>query len=176
MRQILLKTPGEFIEKQAPRPTPALGEALVRIRKVGICGSDLHAFAGRHPAYTYPRVLGHELAGEVVEVGPNGVGIKKGDRCAIDPYVSCGVCTACKRGRTNCCERLRVLGIHVDGGMQGLLPVRLDLLHKSATLSLDQLAMIEALGIGAHAVSRSELKSGEQVLVIGAGPIGLGVI
>ncbi len=104
------------------------------------------------------------------------MGIRAGDRCAIDPYVSCGVCTACERGRTNCCERLRVLGIHVDGGMQALLPVRFDLLHKSATLSLDQLAMIETLGIGAHAVERSELKAGEQALVIGAGPIGLGVI
>src|SRR5713226_9548240 len=170
MRQIVLRGPGEFMAREASVPGLSPGEAIVRIRKVGVCGSDFHAFAGRHPAYTYPRVLGHELAGEVVEVGPNGVGIKKGDRCAIDPYVSCGVCTACKRVRTNCCERLRVLGIHVDGGMQGLLPVRLDLLHKSATLSLDQLALIETLGIGAHAVSRSELKSGEQALVIGAGP------
>jgi 2-desacetyl-2-hydroxyethyl bacteriochlorophyllide A dehydrogenase len=141
-----------------------------------VCGSDFHAFAGRHPAYTYPRVLGHELAGEVVEVEANKKGIQVGDRCAIDPYVSCGVCFACKAGRTNCCERLTVLGIHVDGGMQALLPVRTDLLHKSATLPLDQLAMIETLGIGAHAVVRSELKPGEQALVIGAGPIGLGVV
>ena len=123
-----------------------------------MCGSDFHALAGRHPAYTYPRVLGHELAGEVVEVGRNNEGIRAGDRCAIDPYVNCGVCAPCKMGRTNCCERLTVLGIHVDGGMQALLPVRLDLLHKSATVPLDQLAMIETLGIGAHAVARSELK------------------
>jgi 2-desacetyl-2-hydroxyethyl bacteriochlorophyllide A dehydrogenase len=176
VRQIVLNAPGELVERQLPPPKPSRGEALLRIRRVGVCGSDFHAFAGRHPAYTYPRVLGHELAGEVVEVGPNQEGVKAGDRCAIDPYVNCGVCLPCKRGRTNCCERLSVLGIHIDGGMQALLPVRVDLLHKSAILSLDQLVLIETLGIGAHAVSRSELKSGERALVIGAGPIGLGVI
>jgi 2-desacetyl-2-hydroxyethyl bacteriochlorophyllide A dehydrogenase len=176
MRQIVLRAPGELVECQLPPPQASSGEALLRIRRVGVCGSDFHAFAGRHPAYTYPRVLGHELAGEVVEVGPNKQGVKAGDRCAIDPYINCSVCAPCKRGRTNCCERLSVLGIHVDGGMQALLPVRLDLLHKSTILSLDQLVLIETLGIGAHAVSRSELKSGERALVIGAGPIGLGVI
>jgi 2-desacetyl-2-hydroxyethyl bacteriochlorophyllide A dehydrogenase len=176
MRQILLKAPGEFIEKHVPRPIPALGEALVRVRKVGICGSDLHAFAGRHPAYTYPRILGHELAGEVVEVSRNSSGIEVGDECAIEPYLSCGRCRACQMGRTNCCEHLRLFGIHVDGGMQAFLSVPVSLLHKSKTLSLDQLALIETLGIGAHAVGRSGLAAGEEVLVIGAGSIGLAVI
>lgn len=176
MRQILLKSPRELVERQLPPPEASSGEALVRIRRVGVCGSDFHALAGRQPAYTYPRVLGHELAGEVVEVGTNEKGIRAGDRCAIDPYVNCGVCAPCRLGRTNCCMRLSVLGIHIDGGMQALLPVRLDLLHKSTSLSLDQLVLVETLGIGAHAVSRSELKSGERALVIGAGPIGLGVI
>ena len=176
MRQILLKAPGELVERQVAAPKPAGEDALVRIRRVGVCGSDFHALAGRHPAYTYPRVLGHELAGEVVEVGPNHADIKVGDRCAIDPYVNCGVCTPCRLGRTNCCERLNVLGIHVDGGMQALLPVRTDLLHKSGTLSFDQMALVETLGIGAHAVARSQLKSGEQALVTGAGPIGLSTI
>jgi 2-desacetyl-2-hydroxyethyl bacteriochlorophyllide A dehydrogenase len=176
MRQILLKAPGEFIERRASRPTASPGEALVRIRKVGICGSDFHAFAGRHPAYTYPRVLGHEIAGEVLEIPANDRGIEIGDDCAIEPYVSCGTCRACKLGRTNCCEQLRVIGIHVDGGMQGLLSVPLSLLHKSETLSLDQLALVETLGIGAHAVSRSGLVDGEEALVVGAGPIGLAVM
>lgn len=176
MRQVVLQGPGDLVERQLPAPEPATGEALIRIRRVGVCGSDFHALAGRHPAYTYPRVLGHELAGVVVEVGSNERGIKAGDLCAVDPYVNCGVCIACTRGRTNCCERLSVLGIHADGGMQALLPVRLDLLHKSTKLSVDQLALIETLGIGAHAVARGEVKPGEQALVIGAGPIGLGVI
>jgi 2-desacetyl-2-hydroxyethyl bacteriochlorophyllide A dehydrogenase len=175
MQQIVLQNPGEFVKREASVPILTPGEAVVRIRKVGVCGSDFHAYAGRHPAYTYPRVLGHELAGEVVEVGANDFGISPGDRCAIEPYISCGQCRACKAGRTNCCERLRVIGIHVDGGMQEFLSVPLWLLHKSETLSLEQLALVETLGIGAHAVSRSNIGRGQTALVVGAGPIGLAV-
>lgn len=173
MRQILLAAPGELVERQVQRPSVLPGEALVCMRRVGVCGSDFHALAGRHPLYTYPRVLGHELAGEIVDIPKNDRGIKPGDKCAIDPYIYCGSCRACARGRTNCCEQLRLYGVHVDGGMQGFLAVRVDLLHKSTALSLDQLALIETLGIGAHAVSRSGLQKGETALVIGAGPIGL---
>lgn len=175
MRQIVLQGPGEFMEREASVPVLSPGEAIVRIRKVGVCGSDFHAFAGRHPIYTYPRVLGHELAGEVIEVGANDFAIRVGDRCAIEPYISCGKCKPCKARRTNCCEQLRVIGIHVDGGMQGFLSVPLSLLHKSEKLSLDELALIETLGIGAHAVNRSNISAGQSALVIGAGPIGLAV-
>jgi 2-desacetyl-2-hydroxyethyl bacteriochlorophyllide A dehydrogenase len=173
MRQILLQAPGEFLDRQVPSPGAAKGEALIRIRAVGVCGSDFHAFAGRHPAYTYPRVLGHELSGIVADIPKNDKGIEVGDRCAIEPYISCGRCHACKASRTNCCERLRVIGIHTDGGMQPFLSVPPALLHKSATLSLDQLALVETLGIGAHAVARSQLRNGEEALIIGVGPIGL---
>jgi 2-desacetyl-2-hydroxyethyl bacteriochlorophyllide A dehydrogenase len=173
MRQIVLQAPGEFIDRQVPSPGAAKGEALIRIRAVGVCGSDFHAFAGRHPAYTYPRVLGHELSGIVADIPKNDKGIEVGDRCAIEPYISCGRCHACKARRTNCCERLRVIGIHTDGGMQPFLSVPMALLHKSATLSLDQLALVETLGIGAHAVARSQLRNGEEALIIGVGPIGL---
>lgn len=175
MRKVLLNAPGEFLEIEAPRPVPASGEALVRMHRVGVCGSDFHALAGRHPVYTYPRVLGHELAGEIVEIPQNGHGLQVGDRCAIEPYISCGQCRTCREGRTNCCERLRLIGVHVDGGMQGYLAVPTDLLHKSEKLSLDQLALVETLGIGAHAVKRSGLTAGEEALVVGAGPIGLAV-
>jgi 2-desacetyl-2-hydroxyethyl bacteriochlorophyllide A dehydrogenase len=175
MRKILLNAPGEFIDVKAPRPVPPSGEALVRIRRVGVCGSDFHALAGRHPIYTYPRILGHELAGEIVEVPENARGLKVGDQCAIEPYISCGQCRTCKAGRTNCCERLRLMGVHVDGGMQGFLAAPVNLLHKSEKLSLDQLALVETLGIGAHAVKRSQLRAGENALVVGAGPIGLAV-
>jgi 2-desacetyl-2-hydroxyethyl bacteriochlorophyllide A dehydrogenase len=176
MRQILLKAPGELVERQVQPPVASPGEVLVRMRRVGVCGSDFHALAGRHPVYTYPRVLGHELAGEIVEIPNGGADLAVGDKCAIDPYIYCGSCAACMRGRTNCCEQLRLYGVHVDGGMQGYLPVRLDLIHTSKTLTLDQLSLVETLGIGAHAVSRSGLEKGERTLVIGAGPIGLGVI
>ena len=175
MRRILLNAPGEFIDLKVPRPVPGSGQALVRIHRVGVCGSDFHALAGRHPIYTYPRVLGHELSGEILEVPENARGLRPGDRCAIEPYISCGQCRTCKMGRTNCCEQLRLIGVHVDGGMQGFLSVPIDLLHKSERLSLDQLALVETLGIGAHAVKRSQLSAGEEALVIGAGPIGLAV-
>jgi len=175
MRRILLNAPGEFIDVAVPRPIPERGQALVRVRRVGVCGSDFHALAGRHPIYTYPRVLGHELAGEIVEVPENARGLRPGDRCAIEPYMSCGRCRTCKMGRTNCCEQLRLIGVHVDGGMQGFLAVPIELLHKSNRLSLDQLALVETLGIGAHAVVRSQLRPGESALVVGAGPIGLAV-
>lgn len=174
MRRILLNAPGEFVDVTVPRPVPSSGQALVRIHRVGVCGSDFHALAGRHPIYTYPRVLGHELAGEIVEVPENTQGLHAGDRCAIEPYISCGHCRTCKVGRTNCCEQLRLFGIHVDGGMQGFLGVPIGLLHKSDVLSLDQLALIETLGVGAHAVKRSRLRPGEEMLVVGGGPIGLG--
>ena len=175
MRRILLKAPGEFLDLDVPRPVPANGQALVRIHKVGVCGSDFHALAGRHPIYIYPRVLGHELAGEIVEVPENPRGLRPGDRCAIEPYLSCGFCRTCRAGRPNCCEQLRLIGVHVDGGMQGFLAVPTELLHKSDRVCLDQLALVETLGIGAHAVNRSQLRAGESVLVVGAGPIGLAV-
>ncbi len=174
MRRILLNAPGEFVEAMVPRPVPSSGQALVRVHRVGVCGSDFHALAGRHPIYTYPRVLGHELAGEIVEVPENTRGLRPGDQCAIEPYISCGQCRTCKVGRTNCCEQLRLLGVHIDGGMQGFLGVPIELLHKSELLSLDQLALVETLGVGAHAVKRSQLRPGEEVLVVGGGPIGLG--
>jgi 2-desacetyl-2-hydroxyethyl bacteriochlorophyllide A dehydrogenase len=175
MRQIILKEPGDFREQQADAPKAAPGEALVRVHRIGICGTDLHAFAGNQPFFTYPRVLGHELGVEVLEASANGRGIAPGDRCAIEPYVSCGKCRACRLKRPNCCESLKVFGVHVDGGMQSYFRVPVELLHKSEKLSLDQLALVETLGIGYHAVERSGIEAGEDVLVVGAGPIGLAV-
>jgi len=175
MRQIFLETPGKFSERSAPKPAAKPGEALVRIEKVGICGSDFHAFHGKHFAYTYPRIIGHEVSCTVVEVPANTRGIRVGDHCALEPYVSCGKCSACRMGSPNCCEVIRIYGIHMDGGMQGFLSVPVQYLHRSDTLSLDALALVETLGIGAHAVMRSGLKAGEQALVVGAGPIGLAV-
>ena len=176
MRTILLQGPGRFVESEAPVPAAAPGEALVRIRRVGICGSDFHAFRGNHPAYSYPRIIGHELGCEVVTVPENGGGLRPGDKCALEPYISCGTCRACRKNRPNCCETLRLFGIHVDGGMQPYLSCPVGLLHRSARLSLDQLALVETLGIGANAVKRSGLAAGETAIVVGAGPIGLAVV
>jgi 2-desacetyl-2-hydroxyethyl bacteriochlorophyllide A dehydrogenase len=175
MLSIVLDEPGHFRLAQAPEPpAPGPGEVLVRVGKVGICGTDLHAFRGRQPFFSYPRILGHELGVEVVALGPEteGMGLSVGDRCAVEPYLNCGKCIACRRGRTNCCERLQVLGVHRDGGMVEWLVVPAHKLHRSL-LPLEHLALVEMLCIGAHAVSRAQLLRDEQVLVVGAGPIGL---
>lgn len=174
MKTIVLEEPGRFVLTESPGPRPpAAGEALVRVHRVGVCGSDLHAFKGNQPFFTYPRVVGHELGVEILAVGPNEKGLAVGDRCAVEPYLNCGHCIACRRGKTNCCIALQVLGVHIDGGMRERIPVPAAKLHKSQTLSLDHLALIEMLTIGAHAVRRAQVEPGENVLVIGAGPIGL---
>lgn len=175
MKQIVLERPGRFVSMDAPTPRASAGEALARVRNVGVCGTDYHAFEGQQPYFTYPRILGHELAVEVAEVPANDRGLKPGDRCAVEPYLSCRECHACRLGKFNCCERIQVLGVHTDGGMRPLFALPVDRLHRSERLSFEQLALVEPLGIGAHAVVRSGLQEGEEVLVVGAGPIGLAV-
>lgn len=176
MLQVRLQEPGRFELRTVPDLRPAPGEALVRIRRIGVCGTDLHAFKGRQPFFSYPRVLGHELAGEVIALGEGASGVSVGDRVAVEPYLACGECRPCRSGRYNCCASLRVLGVHTDGGMQEVFSAPVRLLHRSASLSLEQLALIETLGIGYHAVERSALQPGEWAVVVGAGPIGLATL
>ena len=178
MKAIVLDTPGQLrlIQMEAPQP-PGPGETLVRIRKVGVCGTDFHAFRGQQPFFTYPRILGHEVGVEVVAINADvqDLGVEVGMRCAVEPYFNCGHCPACRRGTPNCCANLKVFGVHIDGGMREFAIVPLARLHPSHSLSCEQLALVEPLAIGAHAVSRAQLKEGEQVLVVGVGPIGLAV-
>ncbi len=177
MKAIILEKPGEFqMVEVAPPNKPNPGEATVRVRRVGICGTDFHAFQGNQPFFQYPRILGHELGVEIVTVGKNEFRLAVGDRCALTPYVHCGRCIACRRGKTNCCVNLKVLGVHTDGGMREQFNVSLTKLHKSETLSLEHLALIETLGIGAHAVRRASLIPEDTVLIVGLGPIGLSVL
>ncbi len=176
MKTIVLERPGHFSAEETCEPAPSDGHAIVRVRRVGICGTDLHAFRGDQPFFDYPRVLGHELGVEIVEIPDSDCGLKPGDRCAVEPYLDCGRCIACRRGKSNCCEHLAVLGVHVDGGMRELIAIPIRKLHRSPSLSLDQLALVETLGIGAHAVGRAQIEPGEWTLIIGAGPIGLSVI
>ncbi|MXX26915.1 MAG: zinc-binding alcohol dehydrogenase family protein [Caldilineaceae bacterium SB0668_bin_21] len=175
MKTVILEKPGSLhLTETAPPVEPGAGEALVRVHRVGICGTDLHAFRGRQPYFSYPRILGHELGVEIVALDPDGESnLRAGDRCAVEPYLNCGGCSACRRGRMNCCSHLRVLGVHMDGGMRELITVPIDKLHRSETLPLEHLALVETLCIGAHAVDRAGLEPGESTLVIGAGPIGL---
>ncbi len=177
MKTIVLVKPEQFLRtdtSEASKPGP--GEALVSVQNVGICGTDLHAYRGRQPFFSYPRILGHELGVEVLSVGEGVEAVNPGDHCAVEPYLNCGTCMACRNGKGNCCESLKVLGVHVDGGMRERIVVPAHKLHGSKKLGLDQLALVETLGIGAHAVDRAQLQKGENILVIGAGPIGLSVI
>jgi 2-desacetyl-2-hydroxyethyl bacteriochlorophyllide A dehydrogenase len=177
MEVIQLKEPGKFVQFSQPVPNGLLPhEALVRVRRIGICGTDLHAFRGVQPYLTYPRVLGHELGVEVVSVGADDHGLKPGDKCAVSPHLNCGDCIACRQNKPNCCVNLRVLGVHIDGGMREFIVLPQDKLHQSEVLSLDQLTLVEPLSIGAHAIARAQIKRGEFVLVVGAGPIGLSVM
>ncbi len=175
MLQVTLERPGRFIADTVEPPKPPPGHALVHPRAIGVCGTDLHAFAGRQAFFTYPRVIGHELGVEVLSLPPGDHIVKVGDRCAVEPYIHCGTCNACRLGKTNCCESLQVLGVHIDGGMRGQFAVPVKYLHRSDSLSYEQLALIETLSIGQHAIERSGLQRGESALIIGAGPIGLAV-
>ena len=177
MPTIVLEEPGRFVLEHTPEPTPpGRGEALVRIRRVGICGTDLHAFEGTQPFFDYPRILGHELGVEVLATGPDASLVRPGDHCAVVPYMDCGDCVPCRMGKTNCCTNLDVLGVHVDGGMRDVLTLPAAKLLRSDVLSLEQLALVETLSIGAHAVDRAAIEEGETILLIGAGPIGLSVL
>jgi 2-desacetyl-2-hydroxyethyl bacteriochlorophyllide A dehydrogenase len=177
MQQITLSQPGSLLLGEGPDPgAPGPGEALVRVHAVGICGTDIHAFYGRQPFFSYPRILGHELGVEVIALGQGVHDLQVGQHCAVEPYLNCGSCVACRRGRTNCCVNLQVLGVHIDGGMRERIIVPAAKLHHAPGLSFEQLALVETLGIGAHAVQRAALEPGEQALVIGAGPIGLAVM
>lgn len=175
MRTIICEEPGRLALKQKEKPVPGEGYAQIRIRRIGVCGTDLHAFEGTQPYFSYPRILGHELSGELVEC--NGApGFRNGEIVTFIPYFSCGACIACRSGKPNCCVKINVCGVHVDGGMVEYLNVPINALVHGDGLSYDDLALVEPLAIGAHSIMRAAVKRGEFVLVIGAGPIGSGVM
>ncbi len=173
MLKVTLEGPERFVVGDEPPPQAADGEAIVNIRRIGVCGSDIHAFHGRHPFVQFPCILGHELSGTVVEVPDNDRGVKPGDRVSVEPFRTCGECNACKLGRPNCCEFMQLIGLHCDGGMRPRIAVPVQFLHRSDKLTHDQLATIEPLSIGAHAVLRGRVREVDKVLIVGAGPIGL---
>jgi 2-desacetyl-2-hydroxyethyl bacteriochlorophyllide A dehydrogenase len=173
MRALLCVEPGRLEVVERPTPSPGANEARVRIRRAGVCGTDFHIFEGSHPFLKYPRVIGHELSGEIEAVG-QGCTLSPGQKVCVIPYISCGACVACRRGKPNCCQRIGVLGVHIDGGMADYVCVPEINLVAADGVTFDQAAMVEFLAIGAHAVRRAQIRAGDRVLVVGAGPIGLG--
>jgi 2-desacetyl-2-hydroxyethyl bacteriochlorophyllide A dehydrogenase len=176
MKTAICQKPYEMHVTDMDKPTPAPGEALVKIRRVGVCGSDLNAFKGKQPYFSYPRILGHELAAEIETIPAGDHGLKTGDPVAVLPYLECGRCVACRMGKTNCCVRLNVIGVHSDGGLCETMAVPADHLVSAEGLDWDRIALVECLSIGAHAVRRANIQPGETALVVGAGPIGLGAL
>jgi len=175
MKALVCTNPGEMDYREIPEPELKPGFAIIRIRKICVCGTDLHAFEGTQPFFNYPRILGHELSGELIEF-EDAPGFKKGDRVTFLPYLNCGKCIACRNGKTNCCTNLRVCGVHIDGGMVDYFSIPSHLLVHAQGLGLTELAMVEPMAIGAHGIRRAAVQPGECILIMGAGPIGLGVM
>jgi 2-desacetyl-2-hydroxyethyl bacteriochlorophyllide A dehydrogenase len=175
MLTVICETPGTLSALERTRPVRGENEVLLRVKRVGVCGTDLHIFTGNQPYLAYPRVMGHELSG-IVEEAPAGGSLAAGDAVYVMPYLSCGHCIACRRGKTNCCVNIQVLGVHRDGAFTEYLSIPAQFVHKAEGITLDQAAMVEFLAIGAHAVRRAEVKTGERVLVVGTGPIGMAVL
>ncbi|TIP03772.1 MAG: zinc-binding alcohol dehydrogenase family protein [Mesorhizobium sp.] len=174
MKAVVCRSPGDLIlEDRATPGAPPPGWARVAVSHVGICGTDYHIFEGKHPFLAYPRIMGHEVSGTIVEKG-EGVDLAVGQPVIINPYLSCGQCIACRHGKPNCCVRIEVLGVHRDGAMCDEILVPAQNLYPTNGLSLGDAAAVEFLAIGAHAVRRSVGTPGQRTLVIGAGPIGLG--
>lgn len=172
MLSVICESPGVLRVQHREPPVRGSGEVLLRVQRVGICGTDLHIFTGNQPYLEYPRVMGHELSAVVVEAEP-GSGLRAGDAVYVMPYLSCGRCVACRHGNTNCCVDIKVLGVHRDGALAEYLSVPAQFVHKADGISLDQAAMLEFLAIGAHAVRRADVRPGQRALVVGAGPIGM---
>jgi 2-desacetyl-2-hydroxyethyl bacteriochlorophyllide A dehydrogenase len=174
MKAIRCERPGLFQQHEVAVPKPGKKEVLIQVKQVGICGTDLHAFAGNQAFFSYPRILGHEIAARVSQ--SNDSNLEEGSPVVVIPYLHCGKCGACSVGKTNCCERLQVLGVHTDGAMQEFLAIRDSLLIPTPRLSWAEMAMVEPLSVAAHAVNRARIKPGDRILVMGCGPIGLALL
>ena len=174
MKAILINAPKDISIKEISDPERRENEILIKVQGMGTCGSDIAAYKGINPLVTYPRIIGHEIAGEVLEVPRDETKVMPGDRVVIEPCVYCGKCYPCMNQRTNCCENLAVRGVHIDGGMSEFCFHPHHLIHKvPANVSWKHLAMVEPLTISIHAVKRARLAKGEHVVVTGSGPIGL---
>jgi len=166
--------PGLFSYIQVREPEAIKGNSILRIKRIGVCGTDLHAYRGTQPYFNYPRVLGHEIAAEYVSGDTDG--LKAGDLCTVMPYISCGKCRACLIGKSNCCLHLKVCGVHIDGALTEYYSVPSELVIPADGLSLEELALMEPLAVAAHGIIRAGEINGNPILIMGAGPIGMGLV
>jgi 2-desacetyl-2-hydroxyethyl bacteriochlorophyllide A dehydrogenase len=172
MDVMVCRRPGELVAERRPVPARADGEVLVRVKRVGMCGTDMHIYQGNQPYVTYPRIMGHEISG-IVAAAPPSSPLREGDQVCVVPYVSCGTCRTCRTHKPNCCMRLEVLGVHRDGALASLVSLPEPLVLAAPGVTIDEAAMIEFLSIGAHAVRRANVSAAQRVVVSGAGPIGI---
>lgn len=175
MKALVCLQPGSFEYIKKDPPEIQEGRAILKVKRIGICGTDLHAFEGTQPYFVYPRILGHELGCEIVQIN-SSAGFEVSEKVTLIPYFHCGECIACRNGLPNCCAAINVFGVHVDGGMMEFISVPVSALLHGGDMSFDELALVEPLAIGAHGIRRAGVMPGEFVLVVGAGPIGLGVM
>ncbi len=176
MKQIICPEPGKLERREVAPPIAEPGKVILKVKRIGVCGTDLHAYEGTQPFFTYPRVLGHELACEIASGQDTYLKFKAGHPVTFIPYFPCNTCIACRNGKPNCCTKIQGAGVHIDGGMTEYILVPEYALIDGEGLTPDDLAMVEPMAIGAHAVRITEIRSDEFVLITGAGPIGLGVM
>ncbi len=176
MRALAIESPGTARIVERDVPTPATGEVLVRVARVGLCGTDLSTFMGKNPLVSYPRVIGHEIAGTVIGLGSDVAGWATGDRVAISPYKNCGACAACRHSRPNACRNNETLGVQREGALAEFVAVPTSRLVRSTRLDLDRLALVEPFSVGMHAVQRGRVTADDTVLVIGCGGVGAGAV
>jgi len=173
MLQAVMVAPGKIEFREVARPAPGEGEVLIQVKRIGVCGSDIHVYHGKHPYTSYPVVQGHEVSGVIAEVGPGVEGLAVGDRVTFLPQVTCGTCYQCTHGMYHLCESLKVMGFQTGGAAQEYFPVAADrVLRIPESVSLDEAAMIEPLAVAVHAVGRTGGVQGKRVVVLGAGTIG----
>lgn len=172
MKTLTCTAPGAFDYQDTKKPDLQKDQAIVKVKRIGVCGTDLHAFEGTQPYFNYPRILGHELAIELVDIDGD-YNFAKGELLTLLPYYSCGHCIACRKGKPNCCKTLQVCGVHCDGGMREYFSVPAANLIKGNGLSADLLALVEPFSIAAHGIRRANVQKGDRVLIVGVGPIGL---
>ena len=177
MRALVMPAPGVAQVQEVPTPEPSPGEVLVKIAAAGICAGDLYIYKGVNPYATYPCIAGHEMAGEIEKLGEGVTGWEVGERVVVEPFLGCGSCYPCRIGKSNCCANLQLLGIHRPGGYAEFCIAPQTHLHRVPNaMSLTLASFAEPLAIGVQSCRRGEVMSGEQVLILGAGPIGLAIL